>query len=160
MIVVADSSPLIALAAIGRHELLHQLYGEIHIPLAVWQEVNGRPTEPFKRELLTAAWLIQRSPMNGDLISSLGQTLGPGEAEAIALAVELQAPLLIIDERLGRRAAARFGILPIGVLGVLIEAKNRGHIALVGPILDQLHKQAGFRLSQTLISRVLSDCGE
>ncbi len=160
MMVVSDSSPLIALSAIGLHTLMNQLFGDLVIPTAVSRELHARPDEAFRSDLLSAPWLEIREPQNHDLVKSLSQTLGKGEAEPIALAIELNANLLIIDERLGRRTAARFGITPLGVLGILVEAKNQGLIPAVGPILEQLHRQAGFRVTETLIRRVLSDCGE
>lgn len=160
MIVVADSSPLIALSAIGRYELPYQLFGEILIPAAVWLELNARSTDALRAELLCAPWLIQKSPANHDLVRSLRQSLGAGEAEAIALSIELGASLIVIDERLGRRTAARFKLRSIGVLGLLLEAKARGMITEVRPLVEQLHERAGFRLSDDLIRRILSDCGE
>ena len=93
-------------------------------------------------------------------MTALEGQLDRGEAEAIALAAELQADLLLMDERLGRTEAARFGLRVIGVLGVLIEAKGRGRLQRIEPILDELRHDAGFRVSQALRARVLQAAGE
>ena len=86
--------------------------------------------------------------------------LDSGEAEAIILAKEIQAELLLIDERKGRNEARRFGIKIIGLLGVLVSAKRNGFIDEVKPLLDTLVNQIGFRVSKTLYERVLQEVDE
>jgi hypothetical protein len=86
--------------------------------------------------------------------------LGIGEAEVIALGVDCESALLIMDEQLGRETAQRLGLVCIGVAGVLIEAKHSGHIEAVKPVLDRLRDEAGFYLSTTLYRRVLDDENE
>ena len=83
-----------------------------------------------------------------------------GEAEAIALALELKADELLIDERLGRREAVRLGLSITVVLGVLLIAKNRGLISKVQPIIDALILQANFRISRQLYEEVLRTANE
>ena len=83
-----------------------------------------------------------------------------GEAEAIALALELKADELLIDERLGRREAVRLGLSITVVLGVLLIAKNRGLIAKVKPIMESLISQANFRISHQLYEEVLQTANE
>jgi hypothetical protein len=87
----------------------------------------------------------------------LFQDLDLGEAEAIALAVETSAELLIVDERLGRRTAQHFGLNIIGVIGVLVDAKHHRMLAEIKPYLDQLRLLAGFHISDALYARVLAD---
>jgi predicted nucleic acid-binding protein len=93
-------------------------------------------------------------------VRALRQDLDAGEAEAIALAVETDAPLLIMDEQHGRARADHFEIPCVGVIGVFIEAKDSGHIQAVRPYLDALRESAGFHISDQLYHRVLRDEGE
>lgn len=83
-----------------------------------------------------------------------------GEAEAIALAVELNADRLIIDERLGRREVNRLEIPIVGILGILVAAKNRGLISAVRPLMDELISQADFRVAPQLYTEILVMAGE
>lgn len=156
MIVVCDASPLISLSAIGHFELLHQLYGEIYIPEAVGAEVLGSGLKrPGTRELREAEWVHTLSVENDFLVRALEGELDRGEAQAVALAVELNADLLLVDERRGRGVAQRFGIKVIGALGILVEAKKKGLIPVVRPALDDLLTKAGFRITRSLFDAVL-----
>jgi predicted nucleic acid-binding protein len=94
------------------------------------------------------------------LAEALALELDAGEAEAIALAVEQGADLLLMDERRGRQAATRLKQRVVGVLGVLIEAKRHGNLPAVRPVLDALVSEAGFRISGALYARVLEAAGE
>jgi predicted nucleic acid-binding protein len=86
--------------------------------------------------------------------------LDPGEAEAIALAIELKADLLLLDERKGRNIAARLGVRSIGILGILIDAKQNGYVPAVKPIMDRLIQDAGFWIRREVYERVLSSANE
>ena len=90
-----------------------------------------------------------------DLIMALCQDLDLGEAESIALALELKADLILMDERDGRHRAIQLGLKPVGVVGVLFTAKARGHVTKVRPLLDALRQQAGFYLGDSLYKEVL-----
>lgn len=128
MIVVADSSPFIVLLNIGHVEVLPALYGQILIPPEVETEL-GRPNRPEPIRALIAtppAWLAVRTPISIEAIPDLHA----GEAAAIALARELQADRLIIDEMPGREAATRRGVPIIGTVGVLELAAEAGFLDL------------------------------
>lgn len=86
--------------------------------------------------------------------------LDEGEAEAIALAIELNADLLLIDERLGKNIATKKGLICKGVVGVLIEAKQRAFIPAVRPLLDDLREHLKFRLADTIYNLALQIAGE
>lgn len=86
--------------------------------------------------------------------------LDRGEAETIALALELGADLVLLDERDGRYAAQRFGLRFVGVLGILLEAKSNDLIKEIKPYLDSLRQQAGFYIHETLYNYVLTLAGE
>lgn len=155
MIIVSDTSPINNLAAINQLHLLQQLYEIVIIPEAVYRELTD-PSFPVagSTEVQTLPWIQTRS-VSSTIIQALSSELDPGEAEAIALAVELQADQLLIDERRGRIVAARFGLRYTGILGILVEAKNRGLISAVKPLLDALINQAGFWVAAPLYNSVL-----
>lgn len=92
---------------------------------------------------------------NRTLVEALSNELDIGEAEAIALAVEVQAEQILMDERRGRLVATRLNLRPTGILGILVEAKNRGLVAKVKPLLDALVNEAGFWVAEPLYNRVL-----
>jgi uncharacterized protein len=160
VIVVCDASPIISLASIGRFDLLRQLYGSVSVPQAVFEEVTRAGGRAGAGELASADWIERRTLANEFLARALYGELDHGESEAIALAVELGADLLLVDERQGRAVAARFGLKVAGVLGVLIEGKRRGLLARIGPVLEDLQGKAGFRISPDLRRRVLEEAGE
>jgi predicted nucleic acid-binding protein len=161
MIVVSNTSPLTNLAAIGQFHLLHNLYAELHIADGVWIELNARGYRWPGRDAVAAATWIQRHRVgNPALITLLQRDLDRGEAETIALALDLQADLVLLDEREGRRIAQRMGLSMIGVIGILLEAKAQGQIAQVQPQLEALRHEAGFYLSVSVYQRALVLAGE
>jgi len=161
MSVVSNASPLINLARIGRLELLRELYAEICVPEAVWQEVvvDGAGL-PGAELVARATWIKRHKAKNSMLVRALRQDLDAGEAEAIVLAGELEAELLLMDESLGRETARHLGLQFIGIIGILIEAKHTGRIEAIKPLLDALRETAGFRIRQALYVRVLQDTDE
>ena len=159
MIVVSDTSPITNLAAVGQLDLLRQIYGRVIIPEAVFQEltaVGGHHPGAVAQQL---DWIETRSVSNRLLVNVLRVDFDDGEAEAIALAQEMAADLLLIDEHLGRAVATRLGIRIIGLLGVLIEAKHRAMIQEIKPLVDTL-MSLGFHVKQDLYQRVLQAAGE
>ncbi len=161
MSVVSNASPLINLSRIGQLNLLSQLYGELTIPEAVWHEVVLEGVGlPGAGEIETASWIEVRSVTNRELVRALRQVLDGGEAEAIALALEMGAEFLLMDERLGRETALHMGVRCIGLVGVLVEAKHKGLVSEIRPSLVALRDLAGFWVSEALYRRVLLDAGE
>lgn len=161
MIVVSNTSPLTNLAAIGCFQLLHQLYDLLHIADGVWDELNafGQPW-PGSKDVASATWIKRHHVQNQQLVTALRRDLDRGEAETIALATELEADLVLLDEQDGRQTARRLGLRVAGVLGVLLEAKGAGHIAAVRAHLDALRARAGFYLSDGVCQSVLRQAGE
>ncbi len=106
--------------AIDRLDLLRGLYGSIVIPPAVSAELRANGF------VLAADWIELIEPANRSAVESLRAELDAGESEAIVLAQQLQASLLLMDERLGRQTAIRLGLVVTGLLGILAEARNRG----------------------------------
>ncbi len=161
MIVVSDASPIISLSAVGRLDLLAQLYERVIVPASVYEEIaTADPDRPGVKELRAAEWLSTVLPKDRVLVRALEGELDGGEAEAIALAIEVEADLLIVDERRGREVARRMGVQVIGVLGILIEAKTRRLLPAVEPNLEALLTKAGFRISPSLYRRVLEASDE
>ncbi len=161
MTIVSNASPLINLSRIGQLRLLPALYGEIYIPEAVWQEVVVAGANlPGAEDVATATWIKRGTVTNLSLVQALRQDLDAGEAEAITLALELQAELLLMDEALGRETARHLGQRVIGIIGVLVEARHKGLIHALKPHLDALRDYAGFRVHNALYTRVLRDAAE
>jgi len=164
VIVVSDTSPITNLVAIGQLDLLRQLYGSIVIPQAVYTEMAGagKPV-PGAVEVKTLPW-IQVQTVTDDqgaiALQTRQQNIDVGEAEAILLAVELKADLILMDERRGRALATHYGLNLIGLLGVLLQAKQNTLIPSVKILMDQLIEMANFRVSRQLYSMVLKAARE
>jgi predicted nucleic acid-binding protein len=126
----------------------------------VWTEVvvEGEG-QPGGRAVRAATWIERRTVSNSDLVRALRQDLDAGEAEAIALAVETDGAVLVMDERHGRETASHFDVPHLGLIGVLVDAKENRHIEAIQSHLDAL-QQAGFWISDQLYRRVLRDEGE
>ena len=157
-IVISNTTPIVSLALIGKLDLLRLLYGEVWIPPAVKAELLAGGTRAGAREVGDADYLrlvTLADPRRADLLSDLDR----GEAEVIALALEHNAPLVLIDERLGRRHAQRLGLSVTGVLGVLLRAKQEGHLPAIGSLITQL-RRGGIRLSDALVARAMEMANE
>jgi predicted nucleic acid-binding protein len=161
VIVIADAGPLIYLSEVGLLHLLRDLYAGVLVPRTVYEEVvvHGHGLAGAA-EVASASWIqVSDRPLASPLRLGLLTELDAGEAAAIALAVEVRADLILLDERKGRKVARRLGLPVRGTLGVLVEAKKRGHLALVRPILDQL-TAAEFRVSDAVKDEILRSAGE
>ena len=161
--VVADTSPLFYLAKLGRFALLRELYGRVHVPPEVWREtMAGGRVEPALAPIFRTAeadgWLVISSVT---ALSSEPRVRGldSGEQEAISLAKQLGAKL-IIDEKRGRTVAAQLGLTVTGTLGVLVDAKLNGLIPALAPELAKLRKETGFRFSEKLAQLALRRADE
>lgn len=138
--------------------LLTQLYRQVIIPEAVYLELADiDPPVPGALEAQSADWLQSRQVTDLSVVQRLQNQarLDPGESEAIALALELKADLLLIDERRGRAEANRLGLRIIGLLGILVEAKRRNLIPAVKPLMDAMIATSEFRVSPALYNQIL-----
>jgi len=157
LIVVSDTSPITNLATIGQFELLRLLHAEVYIAEGVWDELNaGGESWPGSDQVAAAHWVHRSAVSNRALVVALQRDLDRGEAESIALALELDADLVLLDEREGRRAARRLGLRVVGVLGLLLEAKAKGLVPALRPYLDALRERAGFYLSDGVYDYALA----
>lgn len=155
-VVVSDTSPIRTLYHLKQLDLLSRLFDEV---FAVRHEL-ARPRPRFKAiDISGIAGARLQAPSNVERVRELRSQLQAGEAEAIALANELKVDLLI-DEMAGRKIAIQLGVHVTGVIGVLIEARKRGLITAVVPLLDNLRNELGFFLSDKLINDIRRDLKE
>lgn len=155
MIVVSDTSVVTALIQIGRIDLLSEIFGGVVIPEAVADELAVS-------HVALPAWIRTMCVRNKRVVEDLCIELDAGESEAIALALalELGADFLLMDEKLGRAAAQRAGLTTIGILGVASAAKRKGLLSSVASVIRELREHASFWISAELEARVLRDAGK
>ena len=160
---VSNTSPLSNLASIGRLDLLRAQFSEVLIPQAVMRELSAHP-DPDALALLQTAirdqWIKLSFADDSHLLKLLLLQLHAGEAETIALAAELRADMVLIDEQEGRQLARQASLPVIGVLGILLRAKHSGQLAVIRPEIDALRKKARFFISAFLEAKVLAAAGE
>ena len=164
LVVVSDSSPLMNLAGIGRLYLVHEQFGDVIIPPSVWDEIvlnsDTLPGASEVREAYDAGWISLARPDNTAVVDLLGLGLHRGEAEAIALAIELRSSLILLDESDARLAATTLGLRKTGVIGILIKAKIDGKIESLRHELNALMDRMGFYIDDGLYREVLLSVGE
>ena len=158
--VVSNSSPIIHLAKIGHLDLLHDRFGEILIPQAVYEEcvIDGK-ARPEVAAIKQASWLHVAPVVNRDLIRLLSAEVDRGEAEAIALALEQQAALILLDDADAREKARIYHLKITGIVGILLGAKRTGKLVSLTKTLTELSR-TGFWLSQSLREQLLREAGE
>ncbi|WP_297063304.1 DUF3368 domain-containing protein [Thermococcus sp.] len=157
---VSNSTPLIHLAKIGRLELLREFFGEVLIPEAVYREcvLEGSDSEDAQA-IKNAEWIKVEKITDERLRRSLMIELDEGESEAIVLALEKNAELVLMDDYDGREVARALGLRVAGTIGILLKAKFTGKIVSLRDELEKL-KAMGFWLSDGLYEKVLKEAGE
>lgn len=161
MIVVADTSVIINLALVGQSELLRALFRDVLVPRAVQAEFL-RLVESGERfaGLELPIWVQVRTPASIPEAVVQHANLHAGETEALALALEVHADAVLIDETIGRAVAVELGLTPIGVLGILVRAKRGGQLTAVAPVIHALLARAHFHVAPDLLREVLRLAGE
>jgi predicted nucleic acid-binding protein len=160
--VVADAGPLIGFARIGRLSLLRKLFGTIIIPPQVLDELKLSSHRPGSKAILQAidsGWIKLKKIKDPEKSRRLHLLVDAGEADAILLALEQDARMLIIDDKKGRRTAKNFGLRLLGTGGVLIAAKKAGYLKDVTSVLNEL-SEAGYHFSSTLSKRIIELAGD
>ena len=164
LVVVSDSSPLMNLAGIGRLYLVHEQFGEVIIPPSVWDEIvlnsDTLPGVSDVRKAYDAGWISLAKPDNTAVVDLLGLGLHRGEAEAIALAIELRSSLILLDDADARLAATTLGLRKTGVIGILIKAKIDGKIESLRHELNALMDRMGFYIDDGLYREALLSVDE
>ncbi|NUQ61995.1 MAG: DUF3368 domain-containing protein [Pirellulales bacterium] len=156
---ICDTSTLLALHQIGRLDLLRSLSGNVSIPAAVHQELeNGRLLGHDVPDATSLSWMTVRTPTATPTLPNASR-LGPGECEVLWLAHETPGSVAVLDDEPARRTAAALGIACSGTLGLLIDAKRHGLVAVVAPLLDDLQRN-NFHVSRQLRDVVLRAAGE
>lgn len=153
MIVVSDTSPISTLINTGKVELLRRLYGDVLIPEAVCKELSRTHT--------VLPDFVRCEPVtNMAAVKLLMRELDAGEAEAIVLAKEKHADLLLVDEMSGRSVATREGLRFVGLVGVLLQAKAQGLIPSVSDVLEEIETNTTFYLSDEMKNLARQRAGE
>ena len=161
MIVISDTSPIINLAAINQLDLIPKLFAHIIIPQAVFDEITIKGFGKYgSSEILNAEWITVKQCTNTVLLNNLLLELDLGEAEAIALAIEMNTQSILLDESDGRTIALQYKLKPIGILGILLEAKNKGLIPNVKDCIENLQIIANFYISKPIYNHILQLAGE
>jgi len=158
MIIISDSSPLISLAVIGKLNILENLYKEIYVPAAVYEEVV-RVDKPFSKELKQFLNGRTKSVKNKMAVEILLSDIGAGEAEAIVLALEQQPDIILIDDLKARKFAKISGLNIIGTMGILLKAKKEGLIKELKPLISELLLR-DIRISTKIIEITLQTAQE
>ena len=162
MLAVSNTSPLSNLAIIERLDLLREQLGEVIVPPGVWAELGRLRHAKARTSLETAmqAGWIRVVPLAGRVPDDLAICLDSGEAEALALALEAKAGLVLLDESAARLKAQQLGVSYTGVLGVLRKARTAGRIASLKSEILHLRTEAHFFVAPSLEKRLLASVGE
>jgi len=147
--IIADSSCLILLDKIEELELLKMLFGEVIITSVIAEEFGVPLPE----------WILIKDAGNKNYQNILELSVDRGEASAIALAVEQLDCLLIIDDLKARKLASELKLNFTGTVALLVEAKLKGYITSIRPIIDKI-KKTNFRLTPELEKKILTNAGE
>jgi uncharacterized protein len=157
MLIVADSSALIALAVCDGLDLILQVYDDLKIPEAVYTEIVA-PEKPHSDALgALLAERVMKVDVSRWVVTAGG--LGRGEIEAMALYKQLSADALLIDDHRARVIAEHNQIQCIGALGLLLVAKRRGKISALAPYVQKL-RQSSIFYGDALLDKVMKLAGE
>lgn len=158
--VIVNSTPLIALCHVDKLSVLKQLYGEIVIPKAVYNEISVKEDSICKKTVDESLdWIHIQEIQNYMAKAMFKSQLHEGEVEVMILSMEQQADVVIIDDQNAKKYAKYLELPVTGTLGVLVKAKQKGYISELKPILAGL-VQNGIYIKSTLIELCLKQVGE
>ncbi|MDM7273515.1 DUF3368 domain-containing protein [Sulfurihydrogenibium azorense] len=156
--VVSNTTPILSFIKLNRIDILEKIYERILIPEAVFGEIQEGKNK-YYIDISKEPWIEILKVENRKILEQLEKELDKGEAEAIALSLELPADLLLIDEKLGRRIAEEKGIKISGKIGILIKAKKQGIIKEVKPFIYELIEKGNY-YEESFIKLILQHTGE
>jgi predicted nucleic acid-binding protein len=156
--VISNTTPIITLLTISKLELLKDIYGQIIIPMGVYEEIEEGRFKKFYADLSKIEWIEIKTITDRTPFKYLTD-LDKGEAEVIVLANEISADLVIIDERLGRAFAEQFNLTVTGTIGILLKAKELDFIPVIKPMLEAMIEN-GIWLNKKLVDKILKVAGE
>jgi uncharacterized protein len=160
VIVVCDSTILIGLSKIGRLDLLREVFSRISVPQEVFHEVGKKGEgKPGSKSIKDTDWIEIIPVKDTTQVDLLMLSLDRGEAEVLALAKQLRADLILVDEEKARKSAVLAGYDVMGLLGLFILAKKFGLIDQVRPLIGELRRNK-FRISDRIVSETLKRAGE
>ena len=160
MIVIADMTPIITLMKLGRLDLLERLFGIVTVPNAVYEELVENSKYSVEAQIIVKCSFLKRCEVSDrQSIKILREVVGldAGESEAIALAEETVADLLIIDERKGRRVAKQMELKITGTIGILLQAFDCQMVSKTEILIyaEQLRK-SNIRISESLLDLIFN----
>lgn len=155
-LVIADAGPIFSLAVVNKLELLKELFDDIKIPRAVWEEITFHKNTIYHSKIVE---FFQERIVDIHGFNELTFIMDYGESEAVILYKELEAKFLLIDDKKARRIAENFGMNCIGTIGLLIISKERGLVSELRPIfLDFLRNKRFYSIS--LLNEILINTTE
>lgn len=158
--IICNATPLIAFSRINQLSLMQKIVNTILITKSVAAEISEYSSASYDTiTLLNEHWIKVVSVKSENQVKSLLPSLDRGEAEVIALALERQARLVLIDELTGRKVAESLGLKISGSVGILIKAKELGEVQEIKPLLIAM-KSRGIYFSDRFINKVLEQVGE
>jgi predicted nucleic acid-binding protein len=163
MPIVSNTSPILNLSIIGKLSILQRQFGEVWIPAAVHKELKLDSNLPGVADIQTAlesGWLKVAELKNTQLSRVLAKEIDQGEAEAIGLALEVNAETIIMDEHEGRETVKSLGLSPIGILGLLLKEKKDGKLLSILEVMNELREKAGFFINKDLYNEIIMEAQE
>lgn len=159
-VVVSDTSPIRSLHYLRLLAILPELFAEVVIPPSVLRELENPESElvPIPRAELAA--LVVVAPTDQARIEELKLFLDSGESESLALALELGVSVVLMDEEQGRAMAQKLGLSTMGVIGILLRAKQANLVAEIKTLLFRLRDENNFHISDKLMHQALTLANE
>jgi predicted nucleic acid-binding protein len=160
LVVVSDTSPIRGLQCLGLLDLLGREFGQVLLPPQVAKELSQASRSVAPLDVSALPWCQVRAPVDQSRVREIAHELDAGEAEALVLALEMSAELILVDDFAARAEARRLGLRPMGLGGLLTRAKRSGHIAQVVPLMERVRREINFLLSDEVLDEIRRQAGE